>query len=159
MARDTNVHKTAGRAAAADPADPAASVVDLSATTTAMDSAVVQPTHPADADPPPGQTPEAAQVDDSALENVTAARRALLGTVAEIDAAGFGKPLPEIEHLFGVQVMPDLEVTATARRRRAGRAFGSQPTVIPSAELTEELLAELDGDPFLKLRPVPPSGP
>ena len=158
MTRDANVHKTAGRAAAAD---TAAAVVDVAATSAAMDSAVVPPARSAEADPPLVQTPEAAQVDAGTVEgDVTPEQQSLLEAVAEIKAAGVSESLPKVGQYFGELVMLDLEVTAMVhRRRRAGRAFGLQPTVIPGSEVTEELLAELDGDPLLKLRPVSAAGP
>lgn len=42
--------------------------------------------------------------------------------------------------------------------RRAGRAWGRQPTVVPRAELTDGQVAQLEADPNIDVHPCGPEG-
>ena len=72
------------------------------------------------------------------------------------------KSTPKPQKAGAADLAPTDAVTVTGPekgRRRAGRRFGAEPTVIPAAELAEGELAMLLADPELKVEVVRATAP
>lgn len=72
------------------------------------------------------------------------------------------KSTPKTPKATAAELAPTDAVTVTGPekgRRRAGRRFGPEPTVIPAEELAEGELAQLLADPELKVSVVRASAP